>query len=84
MTNLSQHLRSPHQRGHIPERMGQQKIIGTRGVVGCPAPITRQHVRGDVWRQSATAPPGGPGIVVVQAIEEGFAVHEADNSLRNA
>ena len=66
------------------ERARQQQIIRTRGVVRRPARVTGEHMRGHIRWYPALAVPSRPGIVVVQTVEEGFAVHGTINSLRSA
>lgn len=82
--NLAQQLCSPGRRGHIRERANYQTIIRTGLMVRRTAPITGEDVGRDVWRYIAQTAPRRAGIVVVQTIEDGFACHGADNSLRNA
>ncbi len=88
--HLSQYPGSPRRRGCLQERARQQQIIRTCGVVRRPAPVTGEHVRGHIRRYPALAAPSRPDIVVVQTVEEGFAVQGTINSfvsvysLRNA
>lgn len=82
--NLSQYLRSPRRRGHIQERASQQQIIGAGRVVRRAALVTGEHVRRHIRRQLAQPAPSRSDIVVVQVVEESFAVQGTINSLRNA
>src|SRR5262245_1478147 len=82
--DLAQRFRAPRSRGHVHESARQQQIIRTCGKVRRCAAGTREHVRPEIRRESVQAAPGRADIVVVEAVEEGFAGQGTINSLRSA